>query len=61
MQTMEQMIKPDGDLDHRLDLWIVKGLFIVALISNIRGVGPWQRYAISECSCLKRLPGHVKW
>ena len=24
---------------------------IFALISNIRGVGPWQRYALSEYSC----------
>ena len=34
---------------------VFKGLCIFTLISNIGGVGPWQRYALSECSFLRRF------
>ena len=35
-----------------ITVWIQELFFlIIALISNTGGSGPWQRFAISECSC----------
>ena len=38
------MILFGADLDSHLDI----GIRIIALISNIRGDVPWQRYSLSE-------------
>ena len=35
--TRNRLIHFGGDQDHHLD----PGIFIIALISNSRGVGPW--------------------
>ena len=40
-----------GDLDHCLDLGILKDILIIAFLRNILVVGAWQRNALSERSC----------
>ena len=30
---------------------IFEGIFNIALINNVEGVGPWQRFALYEWSC----------
>ena len=35
------MIKFSGDPEHNLDLGILTDFFIIALISNIGGIGNW--------------------
>ena len=32
-----------------MDIEVRPGLFMIVLISNIGGVGPWQRNVLSEC------------
>ena len=42
------MVIYGGDPDHCLGPGIFSGFFIIAIISNIAGVRPWHRSAISK-------------
>ena len=41
-----------GDPNHPLSPDIFKEFFIIATINKIGGVGPWWKYALSDCCCV---------
>ena len=52
--TLAQGTGEKGLVFISITIWIqefFEDFFIIALISNIGGVGPWRGSALSKCSC----------